>query len=219
MNKVYLHEKVWMIEDFLSQEEIDWFKQFTDDPDGWYITMRSPYKNIMNKFIGNTQKLDENGLVTFPDPEEKAERFPILDEHIFPRLKSVMPNYYRPHQTLQSFKYMTDEEIKCNIQEAWAQDLPVDFAMPYHEDRMAPKSLTNATFALYLNDDYEGGELEFRDLPIKIKPKAGSLVVIEVADGLIHKVNKIKSGNSRHTLYGNSWNSENEIPESSEENC
>ena len=49
MEKIYLDEdkKVWIIEDFLTQEELDWFKTQTEDPNGWYPTMRSPYKNIL----------------------------------------------------------------------------------------------------------------------------------------------------------------------------
>ena len=53
MEKIYLDEdkKIWIIEDFLSQEELDWFKTQTDDINGWYPTMRSPYGNILNKFL------------------------------------------------------------------------------------------------------------------------------------------------------------------------
>jgi hypothetical protein len=222
MDKVYLHEKVWVIENFLTQEELDWFRPFIDDTNGWYITMRSPYKNIMNKFIGHDPVYDENGVMLFPAADAETETYDILQQHIFPRLESVLSKHYRPHQTLQSFKYMTDEEIEMNLDPSLEYLKPINFAMQPHEDATSPDpedQMFNASFSLYLNDDFEGGELEFLDIPVKIKPKAGMLMVIEYGQGLTHRVNKITSGNSRHTLYGNSWNDAKNIPISTGDNC
>jgi len=222
MDKVYLHEKVWVIENFLSKEELDWFRPFIDDASGWYTTMRSPYKNIMNKFIGHTPEYDDNGVMIFPSADAKTETYDMLQLNIFPRLESVLPKHYRPHQTLQSFKYMTDEEIDINLDPSLDYLKPINFAMQPHEDATSPNpedQMFNASFSLYLNDDFEGGELEFLHIPVKIKPKAGMLMVIEYGQGLTHQVNKITSGNSRHTLYGNSWNDEKNIPISTGDNC
>lgn len=90
----------------------------------------------------------------------------------------------------------------------------IDFAMPWHEDVAAVFS-----FSLYLNDDFEGGELEFQNFPIKIKPKAGMLVGIPSGKKYTHKVNKVLGPNSRHTLYGNSWDDISTSPLSTAEDC
>jgi Rps23 Pro-64 3,4-dihydroxylase Tpa1-like proline 4-hydroxylase len=50
-----------------------------------------------------------------------------------------------------------------------------------------------ATF-LYLNEDFEGGELNFRDHDIKIKPTKGLLVAFEGGHHNIHEVLPIESG-------------------------
>lgn len=52
------------------------------------------------------------------------------------------------------------------------------------------------SFVVYLNDDYEGGEVEFKEfLPgRKIKPDAGSLLVFPSSVEYVHKVNPVKSG-------------------------
>jgi hypothetical protein len=53
--------------------------------------------------------------------------------------------------------------------------------MQPHEDATSPNpedQMFNASFSLYLNDDFEGGELEFLDIPVKIKPKAGMLMLL-----------------------------------------
>lgn len=49
------------------------------------------------------------------------------------------------------------------------------------------------TAITYFNDDYEGGEIEFPEKNIKIKPKAGSTIIFP--SNLIHSVKTILNGN------------------------
>lgn len=46
----------------------------------------------------------------------------------------------------------------------------------------------------YLNDDYEGGEIEFLNQNIKIKPEAGSLIIFPSCQPYLHSSNVVKSG-------------------------
>lgn len=48
------------------------------------------------------------------------------------------------------------------------------------------------TTVTYLNDNYEGGEIEFPDLNIKVKPESGSTIMFPGT--VTHKVNPILSG-------------------------
>ena len=59
-----------------------------------------------------------------------------------------------------------------------------------------------ATF-LYLNDDFEGGELNFRDHDIRIKPTKGLLAAFEGGHHNIHEVLPIEKG-TRYTI-GSFW--------------
>lgn len=43
----------------------------------------------------------------------------------------------------------------------------------------------------YINDDYEGGEINFPDHKLKIKPKANSLVIFPGNENYLHEVKKI----------------------------
>lgn len=47
---------------------------------------------------------------------------------------------------------------------------------------------------IYLNDDYEGGELYFNELDVKIKPKAGSIVLFPSNFVYAHECLKITKG-------------------------
>mgnify|MGYP003328423588 FL=1 len=56
---------------------------------------------------------------------------------------------------------------------------------------------------LYLNDDFEGGELEFKDKDLVVRPKAGLLMVFHGGHKNIHKVHTITKGH-RYTI-GSFW--------------
>lgn len=224
--KTYIEGDLWYIEDFLTQEELDFFKPFMDDHEGWYTTMRSPYKNILNKFIENEIPRDENGNSRVPMKTDPRITYPILTgpNGVFERLLKVMPPIYKPHATLQTFKYCTDEEIERDLRpedKVLHANNPVDYAMNWHSewDETSPVPPFKLSLSLYLNDDFEGGVLEFQNKPYKIKPKAGMLVGVPVTKEFTHRVTKITSGNWRHTLYGASWNDENNIPESTADDC
>ena len=61
MEKIHLDEGLWYIKNFLTQKELDVLKPYCDDPVGWYATMRSHYKNILNKFPGSVPEFEEDG--------------------------------------------------------------------------------------------------------------------------------------------------------------
>jgi hypothetical protein len=226
MDKVYLEGDLWYIEDFLTKEELDFFKPFMDDHEGWYTTMRSPYKNILNKFIENEIPRNDDGSTTVATSDHPRITYPILSNPggVFDRLCEVMPPIYRPHATLQTFKYCTDEEIMRDLppeEKIMHANSPVDYAMNWHSewDESSPVAPFKLSLSLYLNDDFEGGVLEFLHKPYKIKPKAGMLVGVPVTKEFTHRVTKITSGNWRHTLYGASWNDKNNIPVSTADDC
>jgi predicted 2-oxoglutarate/Fe(II)-dependent dioxygenase YbiX len=47
---------------------------------------------------------------------------------------------------------------------------------------------------MYLNDNYEGGEIEFVNSGIKIKPEAGSIIFFPSNFLYVHEVHPITSG-------------------------
>lgn len=75
-------------------------------------------------------------------------------------------------------------------------------AMMEHSDR-GPKEHGNSDishgFVLYLNDDYEGGEIHYPQLGVELKLSAGSLVVHPSDVAHTHGVNSVLSG-KRYTL-------------------
>lgn len=58
----------------------------------------------------------------------------------------------------------------------------------------------------YLNSDYEGGEIEFPNHGISIKPEEGSLLIFPSKEPYLHKVNDVISGD-RYTSHLSVYNS------------
>ncbi|MEY4331425.1 MAG: hypothetical protein RLZZ196_163 [Bacteroidota bacterium] len=69
--------------------------------------------------------------------------------------------------------------------------------LPAHTDHGV--SSRNLSTVMYLNDDYEGGEIEFRQSNVKIKPEAGSIIFFPSNFLYVHEVYPITKG-SRYAL-------------------
>ena len=202
--KVYLDKDLWYIPNFLTEEEHYKLKEHYDEPTGWYITSRSP--SIRNKFIGVKHDIHPEGTIcptrgidlslsaVFPTDEDERYMDPVFwgPAGLLDRLSMVLPNRLIWNTTLQSF---------------WPFQEGVDNygAFSWHHEKGNPRQkddgMTGA-WSLYLNDDFEGGDLLFKNKPdIMIKPKAGMLVNIPITKEFTHKVTPVISG-IRHTLYG-----------------
>ena len=59
------------------------------------------------------------------------------------------------------------------------------------------------SYVLYLNDDFDGGELKFKNSDIFLKPKKGMLAVFDGGFGNEHMVTTVKTG-ERYTI-GSFW--------------
>lgn len=84
----------------------------------------------------------------------------VLDS-INEKMRNLLVSYSYYPSTIQLQRYKKGDFIKRHADQ-WIPDLP--YYIGYG-------------FCLYFNDDYEGGELEYPDLGIVVKPKAGSLYV------------------------------------------
>ena len=64
--------------------------------------------------------------------------------------------------------------------------------MSSHSDGILSLNGGGYTALFYLNEDYDGGELKFKDDNVSIKPEAGSVIIFP--DGTEHEVLLVKSG-------------------------
>lgn len=63
-----------------------------------------------------------------------------------------------------------------------------------HADQYDGNMTLKYSLVTYLNDDYEGGEIEFPNQNVKIKPSAGSIIIFPSAVPYLHQSNEIIKG-------------------------
>lgn len=224
--KEYIDGDLWVIRNFLSQEELDWIMQEARKPEHWYITMRSLYKNIANKYLDVIPEYNEDGILVsqfYENPPMKKIPYFYDENGINNRLAVVLPEVFPGTTTLQTFLSIRedDEEMVALAKEVGAKENNESFRYhsEAHDENPDSKEKLTASFSIYLNDDFEGGELFFKYKPdIVIKPEPGMLVNIPLTEDFTHKIGFV-SGGDRHTLYGNCWKDIKDFPISTMEDC
>lgn len=237
--KEYIEKDLWVIRNFLTKEELEWLNKEASDPEGWYPTMRSPYGgNIRNKFFGYVPVYGEDGILIPPHPKNNPQF--VYAPHIKDiedRLESVLPKYFAGAGALQSFFEVSEEEFLQGSTTQKVKD--VDWAMDWHyeldhddsqekqhtivdgsSDKKAvmAETVISASFNVYINDDFDGGILEFKNKDYSIKPEIGMLINIPLYREFEHRVTKVTNGN-RHTVYGRCWENIDKSFLSSREDC
>jgi len=224
--KEYIEKDLWVIKHFISPKEMSYLHELMEDDNNWYTTMRSHYGgNIKNKFIGYDEpEYDENGVMILPGPGSKIFPNVWTQGTIQQRFEAVVVPEWAGAGAFQSFYSVPDEQIIAEL----GHDL--DYAMEYHYERddeegvhgKPPSAETDsditAAISVYVNDDFEGGNLEFKNKDYVVAPEAGMLVNVPLYKEFEHRVGKVTSG-VRHTIYGRSWENRDEMHYSTNEDC
>jgi len=143
-------------------------------------------------------------------PEGIREEAEYIFKEIFNGMKSVCQDYAKQIDDDAKIILMTDTAVK--------KYMPGTF-MGAHFDQQEGDKRLRYSLVMYLNDDYEGGELSFNVKPgvltstdeaaredftdpnnsdkimFHIKPEAGSVIIFPSTDPYSHTAHLIKSGN------------------------
>jgi predicted 2-oxoglutarate/Fe(II)-dependent dioxygenase YbiX len=148
---------------------------FEEDAQGdeveWVVNknIRDTQEVLLSKAIRQKLRaIDDHCIRNFINPFygiEVSDREPSLILHY------GAGGHYIPHVDSETL-YKDDIGL-----EMWEKTLERDLSLVY-----------------FLNDDFEGGELVFPDLDLKIKPQAGTLVCFPSDHHYVHGVNPVVSG-------------------------
>lgn len=209
--KEYIEKDLWVIRNFLRQEEIDWLMDLANDPKDWYTVKRSAYGgNLRNKFIGYVAEYREDGIMILPGQGSTIEHVKWHEWPVENRLAAVCVPEWDGAGAFQSFFEVPEEQIIAELGHT------VDYSMDFHYERddedgqhgypegASPASDISGAISLYINDDFDGGVLEFKNKDYSVAPEPGMLVNIPLTKEFEHRVTKVTNG-TRHTLYGRSW--------------
>lgn len=177
MNKVYVDENIYYIEDFMSASDIEIFLQSLKYEE-LYITSpgSGPHSTYMFLHESNINKFWKNKYV-------KRIKDYIVDEGDF---------YKNENDSLWITKYK--EYFAFSEEEPKGDD--ASWIFPPHSDAYDSdinRDLTKG-WVIYLTDKYDGGELVYVNKDISIKPRAGTIIVHPGTDEYIHGVKKFSGG-------------------------
>jgi hypothetical protein len=179
----WLKEDVVTIPNFLSADECQRIIDFFEDQGKEYWMQTCFYDSLGMALVSDEDALLRSGL------------------------EEIHPDYFRwlPERIKSAVEQAYSREVKLNS--AHAQKWPLGAFARWHSDSSDlegnPTAWRDNKFAsvLYLNDNYDGGELEFRDHDLTVKLPQGSLIAFPGGVENIHRINEILAG-TRFTIVG-----------------
>lgn len=165
--KIGLKKNVVIIEDFISKEDCEKVLASIDDTIRWGSNTMSgiPDKVSINFYEKQAEFMILKNAMDALQNEIELHFGRELEEG-FPGIRVWSPGEYQP-------LHADGEDPEGHPNEAYI----VDYGS-----------------VIYLNDDYEGGEIYFPDQDIDFKPKAGTVVFFPSNNMFIHGVKEIISG-------------------------
>lgn len=178
-------EFVSYIEGLVSENKLTWHQAYqSDGPDGDSMVKKSS----RDCFAISLPSYDKN-----PEFKKAGDAYSDLSTKIDEKLLPTVDDYrslYAAHH--------------WNINEGWQllkYGKDNHFVKHYDDSKQYPRTVS---MSYYLNDDYEGGEIEFPNFNLKIKPVADQMIMFPSNYVYTHTVHPVISG-IRYAVVG-WWN-------------
>jgi Rps23 Pro-64 3,4-dihydroxylase Tpa1-like proline 4-hydroxylase len=171
------------------------------------------YKNVINDPQGILKLLEEPRDGTSQDSlisDWNSWKTSGINSYIFGYKKNIDINKYSEASEADLYVYNTLQNaikdvakhyaVECNIELPYASLSSISkyvtgaYMGPHVDDYGVSNINPLISAVLYLNDDYEGGEINFPNQKIQIKPDAGSIVVFPSISPYTHESKIIASG-------------------------
>lgn len=184
-----LNKNIFVIKNFLSKEEVSSILKFLESAsdEDWKKHYMDGLKNLAYRKFG---RLDLENMI--------AEGLVEVTKNWSDKNISTPIQYSELMRKRADKIFSFDESINFNgagtVQRMWQG---VDLGV--HIDNHADPSIRWAAVT-YLNDDYNGGELFFKNLDIQIKPTPGSLVIFPGTAEYEHGVRIVREGPMRYVI-------------------
>jgi predicted 2-oxoglutarate/Fe(II)-dependent dioxygenase YbiX len=173
----------------------------------YYENVINNADNLIVQIEESDSKLSDSDSITswrpWTAPMEK-------DTYVFGEIKHTDDSKIETSSEVSASTHRALKEALRLVGVDYAKSLDIDYAEPRsisiskyrtgafmgsHVDDYGQKGIVPIMSAvIYLNSDYEGGELYFLDQDVLIKPKAGSVIVFPSKEPFYHESLPIKSG-------------------------
>jgi len=117
-----------------------------------------------------------------PDIDDRSK-------YIIYSIKNAFYSCAEKYKQFYNFDYDVNIDTEFGIKKYY-----VGQGLGSHADQYDGNTKLRYSMVLYLNDDYEGGELYFENHEIEVKPKAGSLAIFPSSEPFLHASKPLISG-------------------------
>jgi predicted 2-oxoglutarate/Fe(II)-dependent dioxygenase YbiX len=175
----------------LQKEKIFYYTEVIENP------------NLLINLIEKNDLILEDGLQI-----TKWQNWQSSDgSYVFGKQKMTDPRLKKTKETSEIIQIISNAITKASKDYAEKNNIDIGYLMPIsiskyeknkemgpHVDSYGDERSPVISVVLYLNDDYEGGELEFKNQNVVIKPEAGSIVIFPSIEPYYHASLPIKNG-------------------------
>jgi prolyl 4-hydroxylase len=163
--KIYrpYENEIVVVEDFISIEEVEIFNKLgKDTPSLWE---GSNDGNGLKEWYGNQLRIEPDNL------KDSYWYYRDLLDSIQKRSEAIFTEYYG----ISDFEYLPINSLSRRIGPGLG--VHTDEIDPEHPQYNPNEKIITHGFVVYINDDYDGGEIFYPNKNISIKPVARSLVM------------------------------------------
>ena len=185
-------EGILLVENFLSAEEVQCFNDIINNTEEseWY----NLYLNRLKTFCMEKFGRDDVDNLVAEGKFEITEGWEDKNLDIQQYDISIVV-----HERLDSLIVSSNKELSLN--NFTFQRMQKGVQLKSHTDQHTDPSIQYATI-IYINDNYNGGEVFFPKKDISMKPKAGSLLIFPGTEEFEHGVKFVEEGPIRYVLPG-----------------
>lgn len=177
--------------------------------------MKIIFKEIAKDIFLYKTKIDSTKIIDLIEESSKSYNFQKLSRR--PHLTMMLPNYFNRDDSISAIKlrqfiyesmfpaivhYMETNKVIGLFQKMGmlsVSKLLPGLGMGVHQDSPSPES-NHMACLMYLNDNYEGGEIYFPGLDLKYRPAAGDVLLFK--GNILHEVFPVKSGTRYNFNFG-----------------
>jgi len=167
---VYKIDQSDIVDNLHRLESLEWSSEYVIDANDGNKALDDSYRNTKSIDIPVICRDTDNEAIRFFS-DLFNNKFSIIE-------KDYEEDYhikFKVHQPYKILRYDQGGKFDLHIDDAGA-------------------TFRRASTVFYLNDDYEGGEIEFPSFNVKYKPEAGDLIMFPSSYAYRHKVNPVTSG-------------------------
>jgi hypothetical protein len=174
-----------IIENFILKEDADLIIKYLSP-----MERETPKENvycalgIQNTFLASKINLD-NPIIQL-STDENINNLSLFLTHTIIKIRDMVSKKFNHDISLKQFNYV-------NMKAGSSNSLHFDSNNDGEQERQYAA-------LIYLNDEYTGGEINFPDIDLCIKPKPLTLIFFKGDETLMHEVKEVLSGERKNIL-------------------